>query len=142
VPQLPVDPFGFVGGGLGEGACGNGGDNGGAGWQPWQPAPPQPAMAAGGTFAFGLQLLEPQWPFGGGFAGLDRPEGGGGLSGAQLPRDPFAQQWGACGGGQPAEAQPWGLLGCGGGDAAAVVAVAPRQPPQPQARFDGFAPLW
>jgi hypothetical protein len=97
-------------------------------------------MAAGGTFAFGLQLLEPQWPFGGGFAGPGGP-GGGGLGGAQLPRDPFAQQWGACGGSQPAEAQPWGWLGCGGGDAAAVVAVAPRQP-QPQAGFDGFALLW
>jgi hypothetical protein len=58
--------------------------------------------------------------------------------GAQLPPDPYAQQWGGCAGSQLAE--PWGFVGYGGGDAAALIAVAPRHPQLLQGGF-GFAPL-
>ncbi|GBF94942.1 hypothetical protein Rsub_07443 [Raphidocelis subcapitata] len=131
VPQLPADPFGCDGAGFG----GERGGDGGTGWQQWQPAP-QPAMAAGG--GYGWQPAPPpppQWQFGGGFVGPAVGVPGGG---AQLPPDLYAQQWGGCAGSQLAE--PWGFVGYGGGDAAALIAVAPRQPQLLQGGF-GFAPL-
>ncbi|GBF98435.1 polyubiquitin [Raphidocelis subcapitata] len=131
VPQLPADPFGYDGGGFG----GERGGDGGAAWQQWQPAPPQ-SMAAGGGYGY-APPPPPQWQFGGGFVGPAVGIPGGG---AQLPPDPYAQQWGGCAGSQLAEPQPWGFVGYGGGDAAALIAVAPRQPQLLQGGF-GFAPL-